>query len=69
MKPEEKRSGRGSHQLAFPSKPERTTEYEFFISGAAGERGDNPEKKNAEENRGETGATLLGSREDVGKDL
>lgn len=53
----------------FPSKPERTTEYEFFISGAAGEGGDNPEKKNAEENRGETGAALLGSREDVGKDL
>ena len=69
MKPEEKRSGRGSHRLAFPSKPDRATEYEFFISGSAAGGGDTPEKKNAEENRGETGATVLGSREDVGKDL
>ncbi len=69
MTPEEKRSGGGSHQLVFPSKPERTTEYEFFISGATGEGSDTLESMNAEKMIGETGSVLRGSREDVEKDL
>lgn len=69
MVTEEKRSDRGTHQLAFPTKPEKTTEYEFFISGAAGEGTEAPETMNAETMFGETGAVIRGSREDAGKDL
>jgi len=69
MNPEEKGRGRGSRKLSFPTKPEKTTEYEFFISGGKADDGDTAETRNGEVPGSKTGAALLGSREDVEKDL